>query len=69
MKRLRKSSGWMRCLNTPSCMEAKSRPLASAQDSIAFMASSIRTKALMLKADATAALDAAKRKIEMQVMK
>ena len=50
-------------------MEAKSRPLASAQDSIAFMASSIRTKALMLKADATAALDAAKRKIEMQVMK
>ena len=50
-------------------MEAKSRPLASAQDSIAFMASSFRTKALMLKADATAALDAAKRKIEMQVMK
>ena len=40
-----------------------------AQSRIASKASSIRAEARKLKADATAALDAAKRKIEMQVMK
>ncbi len=44
-------------------------PLRSVQDRIASMVSSIRTEARKLKANATAALDAAKRKIEMQVMK
>ena len=44
-------------------------PPRSVQDRIASMASSIRTEACNLKADATAALGAAKRKIEMQVMK
>ena len=44
-------------------------PPRSVQDRIASRASSIRTEARKLKADATAALDAAKRNIEMQVMK
>ena len=44
-------------------------PDAKVQHRIASRASSIRTEARKLKADATAALDAAKRKIEMQVMK
>ena len=44
-------------------------PNAKVQHRIASRASSIRTEARKLKADATAALDAAKRKIEMQVMK
>lgn len=44
-------------------------PSRSVQDRIASTASSIRAEARKLKADATAALDAAKRKIEMQVMK
>ena len=63
-KRLRKSSGLIPCLSMPSCMVTKPRPLAAAQDSIASMASSIRTEDRKLKADATAALDTAKRKIE-----
>ena len=45
-------------------MMTKPRPPASAQDSIASMASSIRTEDRKLKADATAALDAAKLKIK-----
>lgn len=44
-------------------------PDAKVRHRIASRASSIRTEARKLKADATAALDAAKRKIEMQVMK
>ena len=43
-------------------------PPRSVQDRIASMASSIRTEARKLKADATAALDAAKRKIEKSLM-
>ena len=44
-------------------------PDVAMQDGIALKASSIRAEARKLKADATAALDAAKRKIEMRVMK
>lgn len=44
-------------------------PDVAMQDGIALKVSSIRAEARRLKADATAALDAAKRKIEMQVMK
>ena len=45
-------------------MVPKPRSPAAAQDGIASMASSIRTEARKLKADATTELDAAKRKIE-----
>ena len=44
-------------------------PPRSVQDRIASMASSIRTEAHKLKADATAALDAAKRKIGAKIVK
>ena len=44
-------------------------PPRSVQDRIASTASSIRAEARKLKADAAASLDAAKRKIEMQVLK
>ena len=44
-------------------------PPRSVQDRIASTASSIRAKARKLKADATAALDAAKRKIEAKIVK
>ena len=44
-------------------------PGAAMQDGIALKASSIRAEARKLKADATVALDTAKRKIEMQVLK
>ena len=44
-------------------------PPRSVQDRIASTASSIRAEARKLKADATAALDAAKRKIEAKIVK
>ena len=44
-------------------------PDVAMQDGIALKASSIRAEARKLKADATAALDAAKRKIEMEIVR
>jgi restriction endonuclease S subunit len=43
-------------------------PPRSVQDRIASTASSIRAEARKLKADATAALDAARRRIEMEII-